>query len=349
MTARLLVLKIPVASGRRPGYSPYIAKKPGARPPGAERSPIYSCRFFWTDAGKYVPQTQNAENEKLGNLPRELIQNSRSAASGHSVSDAGAARYFDYAAAVALRNLAARFGTAMPRYLLAPEISLLLAAELNQRRRLLIETFWNTGGRLNEVTPLTPDDFALDCPDSGRALDAPFVVLHTLKQRRDLSRSRPRGRPTKEEQAAMREALANPPRAVPLTDPGFVQRMREYLATMGIKKGERIWTIDSADTVRSWISGAVTAAKRDGVTFTVKPITTRTFRDSFAMHLVQHGVPKKVIQALMGHRDEKSTEWYCRVMALDVTRQLGVRFSMTPEDARALILPGGGKMGRFTT
>ncbi|WP_414161275.1 tyrosine-type recombinase/integrase [Serratia sp. BNK-12] len=64
---------------------------------------------------------------------------------------------------------------------------------------------------------------------------------------------------------------------------------------------------------------------------------TRTFRDSFAMHLVQHGVPKKVIQALMGHKDEKSTEWYCRVMALDVTRQLGVRFSMTPEDARALI------------
>jgi site-specific recombinase XerD len=57
------------------------------------------------------------------------------------------------------------------------------------------------------------------------------------------------------------------------------------------------------------------------------------------MHLVQHGVPKKVIQALMGHKDKKSTVWYCRVMALDVTRQLGVRFLMTPEDARALIAP----------
>ena len=52
----------------------------------------------------------------------------------------------------------------------------------------------------------------------------------------------------------------------------------------------------------------------------VTSLCTRTFRDSFAMHLVQHGVPKKVIQALMGHKDEKSTEWYCRVMALDVTR-----------------------------
>lgn len=275
----------------------------------------------------------------MSNLPREIWQNSRSGVSVHSAGDPEAARYFDYGAAVALRNLAAQFGTAMPRYLLAPEVSLVLAAELNQRKRMLIETFWNTGGRLNEVTPLTPEDFVLDCPETGKALSSPFVVLHTLKQRRDLSRARPRGRPTKEEQAAMREALANPPRAVPLTDPGYVQRMREYLATMSIKKGERIWKINSGDTVRSWICGAVEAAERDGVTFTVKPITTRTFRDSFAMHLVQHGVPKKVIQALMGHKDEKSTEWYCRVMALDVTRQLGVRFSMTPEDARVLIAP----------
>lgn len=48
------------------------------------------------------------------------------------------------------------------------------------------------------------------------------------------------------------------------------------------------------------------------------------------MHLVQHQVPQKVNQMLMGHRDAKSTEWYTRVFALDVTRQLGVRFSMYP-------------------
>ncbi|WP_415173467.1 tyrosine-type recombinase/integrase [Pantoea sp.] len=228
----------------------------------------------------------------------------------------------------------------MPRYLLAPEVALLLAAEPDQRRRLLIETFWNTGGRLNEVLPLTADDFALDGPD-GRALDAPFAVLHTLKQRRTLNRARPRGRPTREEQAAVREAAATPPRAVPLTDPGYVRRLREYLATVRLKKGERIWAVDSPDTVRTWIRQAVTAAQRDGVTFTVRPITTKTFRDSFAMHLVQHGVPKKVIQTLMGHKDEKSTEWYTQVLALDVTRQLGVRFSMSPEDAKALLLPSG--------
>lgn len=213
----------------------------------------------------------------MGHLPRELSQNAHSDVMQTNVP--AAARYFDYGAAVALRNLAAAYGTAMPRYLLAPEVAVLLSHEPDQKKRLLIETFWNTGGRLNEVLPLTPDDFVLDGPD-GRPVLSPFVVLHTLKQRTVMQRARPRGRPTREEQAAMREAQASPPRAVPLTDPAF------------------------------------------------------------AMHLVQHGVPKKVIQAMMGHKDEKSTEWYTQVLALDVTRQLGVRFSMNAGEARALLLPG---------
>lgn len=272
----------------------------------------------------------------MSHLPREIMQNAHSDARERNVPPA--ARYFDYGAAVALRNLAAAYGAAMPRYLLAPEVAVLLSHEPDQKKRLLIETFWNTGGRLNEVLPLTGEDFVLDGPD-GRPALSPFVVLHTLKQRTVMQRARPRGRPTREEQAALREAQASPPRAVPLTDPAYVQRLREYLATVQPKRGERIWDVNSPDTVRSWIRQAVTAAGRDGVTFTVRPVTTKTFRDSFAMHLVQHGVPKKVIQAMMGHKDEKSTEWYTQVLALDVTRQLGVRFSMDAGDARALLLP----------
>jgi len=82
------------------------------------------------------------------------------------------------------------------------------------------------------------------------------------------------------------------------------------------------------------------AAARDGVTFSIRPVTPKTFRDSFAMHLVQQQVPQKVIQILMGHKEAKSTEWYTRVFALDVTRQLGVRFSMGDDEARRLLLPG---------
>jgi hypothetical protein len=41
----------------------------------------------------------------------------------------------------------------------------------------------------------------------------------------------------------------------------------------------------------------------------------------------------------MGHKDAKSTELYTRVFALDVTRQLGVRFSMDAQEASRLLLP----------
>lgn len=126
---------------------------------------------------------------------------------------------------------------------------------------------------------------------------------------------------------------------MPLTDPGFVQRLREWFATAGLPAGARLWDIKSEDTARSWISQAVAAAARDGVTFSIRPVTPKTFRDSFAMHLVQHQVPQKVIQTQMGHKDAKSTDWYTRVFALDVTRQLGVRFSMDPHEASRLLLP----------
>ncbi|MBC0856444.1 tyrosine-type recombinase/integrase [Pantoea stewartii] len=284
----------------------------------------------------------------MGTLPREMTQISHSDASGHNVNSSDAARYFDYESAVALRNLAAAYGTDMPRYLLAPEVAVLLSKVTDLRKRLFIDTLWNTGGRLNEVLPLSRGDFVLDDPLSAAPLASPFVVLRTLKQRRleefAGSRTRRRGRPTKEEQQAERQAEAeirdNPPRAVPLTDPAFVQRLREWFATAQPATGERLWDIRSEDTARSWISQAVEAAKRDGVTFSIRPVTPKTFRDSFAMHLVQHQVPQKVIQTLMGHKDAKSTEWYTRVFALDVTRQLGVRFSMDADEAAQLLLAG---------
>ncbi|WP_345891956.1 tyrosine-type recombinase/integrase [Pantoea ananatis] len=306
---------------------------------------IYSHRKPFTDARKYVPHRLITEIKSLGTLPREMTQISHSDASGHNVNTSGAARYFDYESAVALRNLAAAYGTDMPRYLLAPEVAVLLSKVTDLRKRLFIDTLWNTGGRLNEILPLTKGDFVLDDPLSAAPLVSPFVVLRTLKQRRleesAGSRSRRRGRPTKEEQQAEQEAQAeirdNPPRAVPLTDPAFVRRLREWFAIAQPAPGARLWDIRSEDTARSWISQAVEAAKRDGVTFSIRPVTPKTFRDSFAMHLVQHQVPQKVIQTLMGHKDAKSTEWYTRVFALDVTRQLGVRFSMDAARARDLL------------
>ncbi|KEY40023.1 hypothetical protein [Pantoea agglomerans] len=138
-----------------------------------------------------------------------------------------ATRYFDYESAVALRNLADAYGTDMPRYMLAPEVAVLKVTDL--RKRLFIDALWNTGGRLNEILPLAREDFVLDEPLSGAPLSSPFVILRTLKQRKleAAARSRRRGRPAREEQQAERETEAeirdHPPRAVPLTDSGFVQ------------------------------------------------------------------------------------------------------------------------------
>ncbi len=227
----------------------------------------------------------------------------------------------------------------------APEVAVLLSRVPDLRKRLFIDALWNTRGRLNEILPLTKEDFVLDDPLSGAPLSSPFVVLRTLKQRKleAAARSRRHGRPIREEQQAERETEAeirdNPPRAVPLTDPGFVQRLSEWFATTALPAGARLWDIKSEDTARSWISQAVTAAARDGVMFSIRPVTPNTFRDSFAMHLVQHQVPQKVIQTLMDHKDAKSTEWYTRVFALEVTLQLGVRFSMNPHEASRLLLP----------
>ncbi|MEN4633375.1 resolvase [Pantoea agglomerans] len=117
-------------------------------------------------------------------MPRKLTQISHSDASGHNLTTPGAARYFDYQSALALRNLAAAYGTDMPRYLLAPEVTVLLSRMLDLRKRLFIDALWNTAGRLDEILLLTREDFALDDPLTGAPLPSLFVVLRTLKQRK---------------------------------------------------------------------------------------------------------------------------------------------------------------------
>ncbi|MEA5105633.1 hypothetical protein [Pantoea sp. S18] len=89
----------------------------------------------------------------------------------------GAARYFDYESAVARRKLAAAYGTDMPRNLLAPEVAVVLAKVTVLLKRLFIDALWNTGARLNEILPLTREDFVLDAPYTGAPLASPFVVL----------------------------------------------------------------------------------------------------------------------------------------------------------------------------
>lgn len=82
----------------------------------------------------------------------------------------------------------------------------------------------------------------MDYPTTGAPLPSPFVVLRTFKQHGGAS-----GRSTRAEEEEVRN---NPPRAVP----HYVQRLREYVATVRLRKTDRIWDVNSQDTLRSWIS-----------------------------------------------------------------------------------------------
>ncbi|MGU0078938.1 phage integrase family protein, partial [Klebsiella pneumoniae] len=103
----------------------------------------------------------------MNTFPLQISQNSRSDAIGTYA-------YFDYADALALREMASQAD--LPKYLLAPEVSVFLRYVPDLRQQVLFDTLWNTGARINEALALTGASFQLDG-------SRPFVRLKTLKQR----------------------------------------------------------------------------------------------------------------------------------------------------------------------
>jgi integron integrase len=62
-----------------------------------------------------------------------------------------------------------------------------------------------------------------------------------------------------------------------------------------------------------------TAVERAGLN---KRVSCRTFRHSFAAHMLENGVNIRVVQELMGHADVKTTEIYTHVMEKDISAVL---------------------------
>lgn len=242
-------------------------------------------------------------------IPRENSQNSHSAVSRI------ATPRIDYEMALAVRQLASRRADS-PKYLLEPEITVLLTGFTDLRQRMYFDTLFNTGARLSEALALKPSD--VNCDE--RWPSRPFVSLVTLKQQGKA------GRPPK-----------NSLRDVPLFDEGFVMRLRDHLTTFCKWKTRPIWPVTD-DTVRNWLRDAVTRCEAEGFTFSV-PVTPRTLRHSYAMHLLYCGIEPMTIKALMGHRDFKSTQVYLDTLALeaDVAGRYSVRFGMDRAEAVALM------------
>lgn len=83
-------------------------------------------------------------------------------------------------------------------------------------------------------------------------------------------------------------------------------------------------------------------AERQGVRFSLQRVTPHTFRHSFAMHLLFHGFAPQTLQAVMGHRDFKSTQVYLKVFSLDYAAGRGsVPFSIDTGVAAAMLQLAG--------
>lgn len=234
----------------------------------------------------------------------------------------------DYPAALELRALAARHAT-LPKYLLAVEVAALLNYFPDLHQRTLFETLWNTGARINEALALVRNDYMLD-------VSQPWVSLATLKQREEKAR-RSSGAPPKNQVVS---------RLVPLSDPRYASQVQVLFATLKIPRERRdkltgrmspvkIWNI-SDRTARIWLEKAVDHAADDGVHFTI-PVSPHTFRHSYAMHMLYAGVHPKILQELLGHKAFSSTEQYTRVFALDVAARYRVQFTMSGEEAAAML------------
>lgn len=63
--------------------------------------------------------------------------------------------------ALALRDMAL-LQPDLPKYLLAPEVAVLLSQFEDERQRMLFAFLWNTGSRITEALMVTPEDVQLD-------------------------------------------------------------------------------------------------------------------------------------------------------------------------------------------
>jgi integrase len=158
----------------------------------------------------------------------------------------------NYETAIALRGMAL-LQPYLPKYLLAPEVAVLLHYLPDERQRMLFATLWNTGARITEALTITPEDLQLDGP-------RPCIRLRTLKQRQ-----RGRGRPSADEKIA---------RIVPLLDAAYVDQLRRYLATFRTGRRRPLFAV-SRKTAWLWMQQAIDRAREEGIEFALPAINPK--------------------------------------------------------------------------
>ncbi|RDL22034.1 phage integrase family protein [Serratia fonticola] len=88
-----------------------------------------------------------------------------------------------------MRDYAAQLGAGLPKYLLAPEVAVLLSYFDGLTRRMFFDTLWNTSARLNEALALRPGDFELE---PSRKYPQLVVAIRDMETASNRSQSEPR-------------------------------------------------------------------------------------------------------------------------------------------------------------
>ncbi len=185
-----------------------------------------------------------------------------------------------------------RRGRVLPRFLTVSEVDSLLEAPdpgspLGIRDRALLETLYATGGRVSEVTGLTPDDINLE---------GGFLVLYG---KRNKERIVPFGEVAGRYLAIYLEEVR----------PGLYRKGGDTALFLN-RYGKKL--------SRQWVWKMIKRyAIRAGIT---KKVTPHILRHSFATHLLSRGIDLRTLQMLLGHSDISTTQVYTHVTTDDIKK-----------------------------
>jgi integrase len=172
----------------------------------------------------------------------------------------------------------------LPRYLVPAQIRDLLEVCKTRRDQMLVRVGWETGGRISELLGLARQDIDL----ANRQ-----IRLQTLKQPKD-RRRKPRPHY----------------RWIPIND-ALAADLANYVMKLD---GDRLFPIGRGrafEIIRDAARVAGVAVQGGG------NVSPHTLRHSFAVHLLNCGVPINLLKELLGHSSILTTMIYLRVVPAD--------------------------------
>ena len=194
-------------------------------------------------------------------------------------------------------KLAALGPTARLNYLLLPEVNQLLAAAQDSKLRLLIATLWYTGARISEARMLRVEDIQIQSSDYG------FVTIKSLKKRGQQHH-----------------------RVIEVYDPYYLDLIRVFVRDFKLRKRDYLFTAATAKPMDRKTALRQVQALGQQVQLPII-IGTKTFRHSFAINALLHGIDIKTIQTWLGHAYYQTTEQYLQIVSGDIGFKMqGVSF-----------------------